>query len=443
MGIESTHPLYDETKPKWTRVRDSFLGSDEIKIKGEVYLPKLGSQDKDQYEAYVLRAMYVNAIKNTVQGLVGAVMRIDPVIEAPDRVMELAEDITGTGVSLNDFISNMLSEQLLMGRQGVLVDRTEERAYLSGYTTEQITNWIGDECIVLKESFLQEDSSDPYLMEYEVQYRELLIDEDEKFLVRIWRDDNGWSVVDEIYPTKVGQELDSLPFVALSGNELNLNPSQPPLMSLVDTNLSMYRTSADLEHGRHFTALPTPYVTGIDDTNELKIGSGSAWILPDASSKAGYLEFTGQGLQALEKAVEEKRGIMASLGASLLQTQKSGVESAESIRLRQNSEASVLVGAVLSVQEGIAKALSILAEWEGVSGDIKVALNTDFVDTKIDAGDLAALREAWQSGAISHETFLYNMKKGEILPDDTTIEDEKDLIDLQNGMALENSLNLD
>ena len=35
------------------------------------------------------------------------------------------------------------------------------------------------------------------------------------------------------------------------------------------------------------------------------------------------------------------------------------------------------------------------------------------------------------------------MKKGEILPDDTTIEDEKDLIDLQNGMALENSLNLD
>ena len=125
MGIESTHPLYDETKPKWTRVRDAFLGSDEIKTKGEVYLPKLGSQDKDQYEAYVLRAMYVNAIKNTVQGLVGAVMRIDPVIEAPDRVMELAEDITGTGVSLNDFISNMLSEQLLMGRQGVLVDRTD------------------------------------------------------------------------------------------------------------------------------------------------------------------------------------------------------------------------------------------------------------------------------------------------------------------------------
>ena len=436
MGIESKHPLYIETENKWTRVRDSFLGSDAVKSQGEVYLPKLSSQDKDQYASYVMRAMYVNAIKNTVQGLVGAVMRIDPVINAPDRILELSQDITGTGVSLNDFISNMLSEQLLMGRQGILIDRTEDRAYLSGYTTEQITNWM-DDTVVLKETYVAHDLNDYYSMTYEVQYRELMIDEDGKYLVRIWREVQGWSVWNEIYPTKVGQSLDTIPFVALSGNELNLNPTQPPLMSLVDTNLSMYRTSADLEHGRHFTALPTPYVTGIDGDSELKIGSGSAWILPDSSSKAGYLEFTGQGLQALEKAVDEKRNIMAGLGASLLQTQKSGVESAEAVRLRQNSEASVLVGAVLSVQEGIAKALSIMAEWEGVSGDIEVSLNTDFSDSKINAQDLTALMGAWQSGAISHETFLHNMKKGEVIPDDVSVEDEKDRIDMQNPMNLD------
>ena len=436
MGIESTNPLYRETQNKWTRVRDSFLGSDAVKEKGEVYLPKLSSQSKKEYEAYVLRAMYVNAIKNTVQGLVGAVMRINPVINAPDRIMELAQDITGTGVSLNDFISNMLSEQLLMGRQGILVDRTENRTYLSGYTTEQITNWM-DDAIILKETYITHDTQDHYQMTYEVQYRELMIDEDGDYVIRIWRESTGWESVAEFVPTKVGQSLREIPFVALSGNELNLNPTQPPLLSLVDTNLSMYRTSADLEHGRHFTALPTPYVTGIDGDSELRIGSGSAWILPDSSSKAGYLEFTGQGLQALEKAVEEKRGIMASLGASLLQTQKSGVESAESIRLRQNSEASVLVGAVLSVQEGIAKALSLMAEWEGVSGDIEVELNTDFVDTKISSEDLTALMSAWQSGAISHETFLYNMKKGEVIPSNVTLEDEKDRIDLQNSMNLD------
>ena len=72
MGIDSTHPLYDDAKEKWTRVRDSYLGSDAIKSKGEIYLPKLSSQEKGEYDAYVMRSMYVNAIKNTVQGLVGA-----------------------------------------------------------------------------------------------------------------------------------------------------------------------------------------------------------------------------------------------------------------------------------------------------------------------------------------------------------------------------------
>jgi hypothetical protein len=78
-----------------------------------------------------------------------------------------------------------------------------------------------------------------------------------------------------------------------------------------------------------------------------------------------------------------------------------------------------------------------MAEWEGVSGDIEVELNTDFVDTKILPQELTALMGAWQSGAISHETFLHNMKKGEILPVGVTVEDEKDRIDLQNPMNLD------
>jgi hypothetical protein len=42
---------------------------------------------------------------------------------------------------------------------------------------------------------------------------------------------------------------------------------------------------------------------------------------------------------------------------------------------------------------------------------------------------------AWQSGAISHETFLFNMKRGEILDPDVSIEDERDRIEVQVGEA--------
>ncbi len=106
---------------------------------------------------------------------------------------------------------------------------------------------------------------------------------------------------------------------------------------------------------------------------------------------------------------------------------------ADSVRLRQNAEASTLISTVKIVERAITQALRIMAEWEGVSGDVTVTLNTDFVDTKIQAGDMQSLMAAWQSGAISHETFLFNMKRGEILPPEISVEDEKDMIGVQVG----------
>jgi hypothetical protein len=432
MGIESKHPYYMEATHQWSRIRDSFEGSDAVKDKGINYLPKLSGQDRGQYEAYRLRAVYYNGIERTVSGLIGAVMRVDPIIEAPEKLQGLFRDITGTGVSINDFISMMLSEQLLMGRQGILVDRSEDRPYLTGYTTEQITNWL-DDTIVIQETYKKVDPKDKYKSEYAIQYRELTLDDEGKYVVRVWRDHSGWAVHEEFYPTTRGDALDGIPFVAISGDGLNLEPGKPPLLALVDMSLSLYRTSADLEHGRHFTALPTPYVTGIDIDSELTIGSGSAWVLPNEQSKVGYLEFSGQGLRALEVAMDEKRSMMASLGAQLLQSQKAGIEASDTVRLRQNAEASTLISTVKSVETSIQTALQVMAEWEGIQGDITVKLNTDFVDTKIGAQDMTSLMGAWQSGAISHETFLYNMKRGEILEPGVNIEDEKDRIDMQAG----------
>ena len=429
MGIESRHPHFVNTQEQWQRIRDSFNGSDSIKSEGESYLPRLGGQSNDEYDSYKLRAVYYNGIERTVRGLVGAVMRVEPIIEVPKKIEALLGDITNTGVSLNDFISYMLSEQLLMGRQGILVDRDNERPYLTGYSTEQITNWLDDR-IILEENYRRISKDDPYQSDYDIQYRELVKDGN-SYIVNVWQKfDAGWQIVEEILPTRKGTQLTDIPFIGISGDGFNLSPSIPPMLALSDTGISMYRTSADLEHGRHFTALPTPYVTGIDVDSVLKIGSGSAWILPDSSSRAGYLEFSGQGLQALEKAMEEKRSMMASLGAQLLQSQKAGIESADSIRLRQNAEASTLVGVVKTVERAIKQALITMAEWEGVAGDVVVNLNTDFVDTKINAQDMSSLMGAWQSGGISHDTFLFNMKKGEILAPDTTIEDEKSKIDV-------------
>jgi hypothetical protein len=430
MGIESRHPEYDNIQPKWQRCRDTFEGEDAVKKRGEQYLPKLSKQDDDSYQAYKTRATFFNAVNLTISGLVGAVLRLDAKIEAPAKLESLFNDITNTGVSLSDFIEGMLTEQLLMGRQGVLIDHDGTRPYLTGYTTEQVTNWLED-AIILQESYRAVDPKDHYKSEFKTQYRELVMEEG-RFIVRIWRKGKkDWEVVADITPVNKGVELSNIPFIAVSQDGANLTPMTPPLLALADMSLSHYRTSADLEHGRHFTALPTPYVTGVDTDSELVIGSGTAWILPDTQSKAGYLEFTGQGLRALEVAMEEKRSMMAALGAQLLEGQKKGIEAAEAVRLRQNAESSTLASTVKSVEQAVQQMLTQMAEWMGVTDDITVELNTDFVDVKLTPQEVTALMQTWQSGGVSHETFLWNLQRGEMLPPNISIEDERSRVEVQ------------
>ncbi len=75
-----------------------------------------------------------------------------------------------------------------------------------------------------------------------------------------------------------------------------------------------------------------------------------------------------------------------------------------------------------------------MAEWEGQATEgIKVTLNKDLIDIHLDSQTLVALTQARQAGEISQATYLYNLKRGEMLPPDTSIEDEAGIIDLEGG----------
>lgn len=428
MGIDSKHPSFTEWEPRWKQCRDCCKGEYAVKDAGEAYLPKLGGQSDDEYKAYRNRAMFANATGKTVDGLVGAIMRINPIVEGISD--DMAEDVTGSGVALNDFVSRALSEQILIGRQGILVDFDDVlgRPVLIGYNSEQITNW-GDGWIVLCESYQAIDPDDPYIQKSEKQYRELVLIEG-VYWVRIWRKQDGgeWGVFSEVMPTSKGQSLDYIPFIPVSMDGINLSPEVPPMLDLTSVNLSQYRTSADLEHGRHFTGLPTPYATGINADSEINLGSEGFLAFPDPNTKVGFLEFSGAGLASLERAMEEKRQIMASLGAQLMQGNKAAAEAAETVKLKQNAEFSIVVRSAKLVESAINSALRKSAEWVG-GPDMFITINLDFADTQLNPQQLTALMALWQSGGISHDTLLYNLKRGEILESDIDADTEKQRID--------------
>ncbi len=59
---------------------------------------------------------------------------------------------------------------------------------------------------------------------------------------------------------------------------------------------------------------------------------------------------------------------------------------------------------------------------------INYTLNTDFDSAPLSAVEIQALVAAWQSGAISQDTLLHNLRTGEILPAAQKNEQEMELI---------------
>jgi hypothetical protein len=375
------------------------------------------------------------------------------VITAPAAMDNIIADVTMGGLSLHQFAEVISEEVITIGRCGVLVDYPPivnavtlaqaqaqgARPYATMYNAESIINWKTGRInnveqltlVVLEEE--NEIAVDEFESKCEPQWRVLDLGDGGIYRQRVFRKDKRgeFILVDEIYPQINGKALNKIPFEFFGVRDNSPCVDKPPLLDLVDVNLSHYRTTADYEHGLHFTGLPTPVVTGYysdDKSASLRIGSGTAWLLPDSQSKAFYLEFTGQGLGELREALRSKEAMMATLGARILAPEKRAAESAQTANIHRSSENSVLASISQSISIGLTHVMEYLRDWSGVTGDVKVELNRDFIPNSMTAQDLDSLVKAWQSGSISHQTLFDNLVAGDIIMQDVSFDDEMERI---------------
>ena len=458
-GVRTQHPAYAGTSDKWKRCRDVSGGRDAVHAAGEHYLPRLKDQENSEYAAYVTRATFYNASWRTIAGLNGMLFRKPPKIDAPETVKPLFDDVTLGGVSLHILAQTAAEECLTVGRAGLLVDypSTGEQVLTAAdaallnlrpticlYKAESIINWrqrvIANasvlSLVVLVENQIVKD--DGFRAVTETRYRVLDLDPAGAYRVRIFRinekTNEDEQVGGDVYPLMSGKALNYIPFAFIGPDDTTPEVDDPPLIDLVDMNLAHYRVSADYEAGCHFAGLPTPVISGYTKETadeKLYVGSSAAWIFPDPSAKAVYLEFTGQGLKSLETNLEKKEQQMAVLGARMLEALKRGVESAQTASIHRVGEESVLSAISQSVSIGMTKALGWFAQWAGAKGEAAITLNRDFFPTPLTDAMLTALIAGWQSGAYSYATLFANLKAGEVVDVDATPEDEQAAIDAQ------------
>jgi hypothetical protein len=435
MPVNSTHPLYDANLTAWSRCRDCYNGEDAVKSRGQSYLPKVDpTQTDEEYKAYQRRAMYYEAMGRTVDGFVGAISRKPHTIKLPPELDHLLVHTTADGTGLAEFIKRQTAETLIVARGLLLVDFDDknQRPYLSIYTAESVINWA-DDWAVLTETVYELKRGDPFKQEAISQIRVLSMDGG-FYTVTLWRylpvagsqsGEMAWQVYGQTVPTIRGQPIREMPWFWFSSMGQSSLISKPQLLGLANTSLSHYRTSADLEHGRHFTALPTLYLTGVSGDEPVRVGSGAVIKINNPQGRAGYAEFTGQGLGSLENALASKEAQMAMLGAAVFAATKKGVEAAETAKIRTAGENSLLMGVVSSVEETLTAALEFAAVWAGaVAGAVSVKINRDFIDQDLNPQTIVGMVQAYQAGMMSLEAFLYCLSQAEMLPPETDIEAE-------------------
>lgn len=437
-------------------IKDAIAGINTPTVKARLkeHIPKLGSHTDADYTTYASRAVWFAATARTLDAWVGMICRKPPVMKLPDSIKVLGEDIDLHRTPLLTYIAEVIRQISSISRAGSLIDwnESQRRPYVSLYENLDIWNWDFDvepvsgklklNLLVLRESYSGPES-DEFTRVCATQYRVLkVLPGWTGVVVEIYRSVDGkWVVTETRELKKANQPLVEIPFVFHS---LSLSPesiSNAPLADIAAMNFAHLRNSADYENGLHVAGIPTPWAAGFGDDGKtaLTLGTTFAWTSSDPNATCGFLEFTGSGLTPLSEAMKTKESQMAAMGARVLEQKQAGSEAFDTVQLRAASETNSLSEIADAASRSCSLVLAWCAYWSGSTAKLEeltaettyVTVSKEFTSSAASPTQISAWLNAYNSGAMSFETYFYNMSRGEQYELGRTVEQEQDSIAAQ------------
>ena len=413
------HPDYKELERKYDLTEDAF--------EGEVceYVPPLVNQSKKEYEAYISRAAYFNMVEKTVAAVCGALTRKPYVLEGYDA-FPLNEYGDGT-----TFLQACYRDLLIGARVSLLVDVDESGvSKIIPYDADDIINWYGDgtkpgDFVMIEQEDLIPNPDNPYEQIEEESWRELYIDDQGFYAVRVWRQkQKGQFYAEELPPMLVnGSRINYIPLWVVNPFDNTWEVYNPPLFTQASLNIQHFRQATDLAHYAHFMALPTFTIIGdlytyTDDQGnqtqaQIKMGSTQEALHLTQGSQAQYTEVSGASFSMLQNEMKNTEERIYIAGSRLLSSKK-GIESAEALQLRAGSESAVLDTIVHTMQSALNGVLELCGQIDNVP-NASIVLNKDFTAATLDPAVTKSLLELYTAGTITLDQLLSELYAGEVV----------------------------
>ena len=445
---------YLQMSTSWFPIDVCTGGTQFFRFNAEMLRPQEPQELEDAWQRRVSRATMTPFTVRIAEQAAGLVLRKPIVLESKEQDgevdeywTEFLEDVDGRGTSLSAFARRLLISSILYGHAGCLVDYPSREAapslqaerlaglrpYYKQVDAKQIIGWRFDDqnpLAPVDQVRINEYVSVPFGEFGDKTIRQIRVLEPGKYRVfrrESDRDANtpggsqGWYVHEE-GPIS----LDVIPLALTYSQKISDFVSTPPLLALANINIQHAQRAADLQHSLHVAAMPIMVMKGFDDAPDPAGLSVNNAILLPPEGDCFMVEPASSSFDSQQAYLDKLEEQMSALGISTLFQQKMGAETAESKKMSRTDSDSLLSIVSRDLQAMLQNAFEMAAAYVGKEAPM-VQLDRDFDLQTLDGNQVGQYLQLWSNGAITLETLLGSLKKGEILPD-IDIEEEVELV---------------
>ena len=432
--------------PFWRPIQFCAGGTKLVRRMAEEIIPREPREDLEAYNRRIFHATMPPFLQRLASQAAGTILRKGVELKGDPYWTEWAKDVTGDGMSLNEFARQRLYNAILYGHSSVMVDfpSVESPASLAAEReNEALTPYlIPVDCTQVLGWRTEGDRASTELTQ--VRIRERLVEPVGNFGERvfdqvrvmepgtyqIWRNavepanssssaTAGWTLHEQGTTS-----IDDIPLVTVYGNRLGTLVSRPPLLEVAYLCLAYCQRFTDYHNSIHVGASPILVLRGFDPDNDSPLGLSvnTAIVLPPEGG-AEYVQPTSAAFDAQLQCLQTLEEQISRLGINTLTQQNLTNIAASSKRLDRTDQDSMMAVLADDLTGALQEVLEIAAEYAGIECP-EVIIRQDYENRLVDGNQITAFLQLFMQGAICQETLLKVLQQGEVLPPGLDIEAE-------------------
>lgn len=372
--------------------------------------------------SYFARGRFFNATGRTHDAYVGMIGAKPVDYETiPEGMAAFAESVDGENSTIQDFASEIASEVLVTARYGVLIDppdnsgqtlSTARQSKLIGYVAESIPHHVVSEGRLVLVDLLEhywEKVGDEYECKEQVRRLELI---DNVYTSKIKRD-GDWEQM--VSPTINGSTLDHIPFQFFGSENNKPTYDRPVMFDLSHANLGHFQLDCDNRENLHYHGQGMTNIFSDSDNDQMAetnpdgIDVGAKGVNQfGKDDRVEILQIAATGAIAEEMIRDERRMIM--LGAQVAQESATN-QTLGAKEIESNASTSQLKRIANNISTGLTWCVELAAEFMGVTGDVVIKVNDQFVTDNMTAQDVQVIFQAVQGGELPQSVLLNTVRK--------------------------------